>query len=142
MANKTIVNTEWKDNMKFESDIFGHKLIMDAFKNVGGEDLGPPPKPLILSALAGCSGIDIIMILKKMKIIPEYFNIRIEAELTEENPKYYNKIKMIYEFSENDRKYFDNIEKAINLSEKKYCGVSAQLKCSADISKEIKFVEI
>jgi len=127
--------------MKFESDVFGHKIMMDAFIASGGEDKGAPPKPLLLSALSGCTGIDVIMILKKMKIVPEYFNIRVEADMTHEKPKYYNKIKLIYEFSKNDEQYIEKIKKAIQLSEDKYCGVTAQLECSADIEKDIIFIQ-
>ncbi len=66
MSKKEIVTTTWLDNMAFESDINGHKIIIDAEESVGGADRGPRPKNLMLAALGGCTGMDVVSILKKM----------------------------------------------------------------------------
>ena len=99
---KNIVDMSWTDNVAFQSEIDGHKVIIDADIKTGGNDLGPRPKKLMLVALAGCTGIDVIMILKKMKISPDAFNVIIEVDLTDEHPQYYHKIKVIYKFKGQD----------------------------------------
>ncbi len=137
---KHIVDMAWKDKVAFEADIDGHQVVVDAAVEVGGNDLGPRPKKMMLTALAGCTGIDVIMILKKMKVVPEAFNIVVEGELTEEHPKYYHKIKVIYQFKGKELPK-DKLEKAVKLSEEKYCGVIALYKKAIDLETEIRVVE-
>ncbi len=137
---KNVVDMSWTDNIAFEGDMDGHKIVIDASKEIGGSDLGPRPKKLLLTALAGCTGIDVIMILKKMKIVPEAFNVIVEGELTDEHPKYYNKMKVIYQFKGKDLP-IDKLEKAVNLSETTYCGVSAIYRQAMEIKSEIQIVE-
>ena len=133
---KHIVNTSWEGKMKFDSVVSGHHIILDATNEVGGENAGPRPKELMLSALAGCTGMDVVSILKKMKVEPEYFNIRIEADLTEEHPKVYSKVHIIYEFKGKDLER-EKLQKAIELSQEKYCGVSAMYRKAMEVSYEI-----
>jgi putative redox protein len=130
----------WTDNIAFQTEMDGHKIIIDADIPTGGNDLGPRPKKLMLTALAGCTGIDVIMILKKMKVYPESFNVIVEGELTDEHPRYYHKIKVIYKFKGKDLPK-DKLEKAVKLSEDKYCGVSALYKKAIDIETEIEVGE-
>lgn len=137
---KHVIDMSWTDNVAFEADMDGHKVIIDATEEVGGNDLGPRPKKLMLTALAGCTGIDVIMILKKMKVVPEAFNVIVEGELTEEHPKYYNKMKVIYQFKGKDLP-MDKLEKAVKLSETKYCGVSAVYRQAMEMETEIRIVE-
>jgi putative redox protein len=137
---KHVVDMSWFDNVAFQVDMDGHKVVLDATKEAGGSDLGPRPKKLMLTALAGCTGIDVIMILKKMKVVPEAFNVLVEGELTEEHPKYYHKIKVIYQFKGKNLP-LEKLEKAVKLSETKYCGVSAVYKKAVDLETEIRIVE-
>ena len=137
---KHTVDMSWTDKVAFESNMDGHKVITDATKEVGGSDLGPRPKKLMLTSLAGCTGIDVIMILKKMKVEPEAFNVIVEGELTEEHPRYYHKIKVIYKFKGKNLPK-DKLEKAVKLSEEKYCGVSAVYKKAIDMETEIQVEE-
>lgn len=137
---KHIVDLSWKQNVAFETDMDGHKVLIDANKESGGDDLGPRPKKLMLTALAGCTGIDVIMILKKMKVVPESFNVVVEGDLTDEHPKKYNKMKVIYQFKGDDLP-MDKLEKAVKLSKEKYCGVSAVYKDVMDVKTEIKIIE-
>ena len=137
---KHVIDMSWTDNVAFEADMDGHKVIIDATEEVGGSDLGPRPKKLMLTALAGCTGIDVIMILKKMKVVPETFNVIVEGELTEEHPKYYNKMKVIYLFKGKGLP-MDKLEKAVKLSETKYCGVSAVYRQAMEMETEIRIVE-
>ena len=117
------VRVNWLENMAFEAEVNGHKIIIDAAEAVGGENRGPRPKPLMLVALAGCTGMDVVSILKKMRVEVETFNVVVEGDLTEEHPKQFSKMRIIYEFKGNDLP-MDKLEKAINLSEERYCGVS------------------
>lgn len=137
---KNVVDMAWTDKVAFESDMDGHKVVIDAKKESGGSDLGPRPKKLMLTALAGCTGIDVIMILKKMKVEPEAFNVIVEGELTDTHPKYYHKIKVIYKFKGKNLPK-DKLEKAVKLSEEKYCGVSAVYKKALDMETEIRVEE-
>ena len=134
---KNTVDMSWTDNVAFQADMDGHKIIIDASEETGGSNLGPRPKKLMLTALAGCTGIDVIMILQKMKVIPDAFNVIVEGDLTDEHPKYYHKMKVIYQFKGKDLPK-DKIEKAVKLSEEKYCGVSALYKKAIEIESEIR----
>jgi putative redox protein len=137
---KHIVDMSWTDKVAFETDMDGHKLIIDATQESGGSDLGPRPKKLMLTALAGCTGVDVIMILKKMKVEPEAFNVIVEAEVTDEHPKHYSKMKVIYQFKGKNLP-MEKLEKAVKLSEEKYCGVTAVYKKAMEMETEIRIVE-
>lgn len=131
-----VVNTQWAGNMKFDSAVSGHHLIMDALPEGGGENSGPRPKELMLSALAGCTGMDVIAILRKMKITPESFEVNITAEVTEEHPKHYKKVHISYVFRGKDLP-LEKLQQAVNLSQDKYCGVSYMFKQFSEVTFEI-----
>ena len=84
--------------------------------------------------------MDVISILGKMRMVPDYFNIVVEGTLTEEHPKYYHKIHLIYEFRGKDLPS-DKIDKAISLSRERYCGISALLSKGAEITHEVRFLD-
>lgn len=134
---KTSLDIKWIEGMSFESEVNGHKIIIDAVKEVGGQDKGPRPKPLMLLALAGCTGMDVVSILDKMRVKLDDFAVEVEAEMTEEHPKHYNKIKVIYKFWGKDLPV-EKLEKAVNLSDERYCGVSAVYKKAIEMSHEIR----
>jgi putative redox protein len=125
--------------MCFTSEINGHKLVVDAKEESGGQDKGPRPKALMMLALAGCTGMDVVSILKKMRMEFDDFNVHIESELNDEHPKLYTKMHIVYEFK-GKALDMDKIKKAVDLSQEKYCGVSANYKKAMDISYEIKIV--
>jgi putative redox protein len=137
---KHIVDMAWTDKVAFETEIKGHKIVVDALSDEGGGDLGPPPKRLMLAALGGCTGIDVIMILKKMKVEPEAFHVIVEADVTEEHPKHYTKMKVVFQFKGKNLP-MDKLEKAVKLSEEKYCGVTAVYKKAMQLETEIRVVE-
>ncbi|MBI9054716.1 MAG: OsmC family protein [Bacteroidales bacterium] len=134
---KTSLNVNWKSGMAFESEINGHKITIDAMEDNGGNDLGPRPKALMLLSLAGCTGMDVVSILKKMRVELDDFAIEVEADLTEEHPKQYNKMNVIYKFWGKDLP-MDKIEKAVSLSDERYCGVSAVYKKAMEMTHEIR----
>jgi putative redox protein len=134
MAQK--VNVNWTAGMAFEAEVGNFKIKIDAHENVGGTNTGPTPKPLTLVSLGGCTGMDVISILGKMRVKPDYFNVEVDGQLTEEHPKYYHKIHIRYIFRGKDLP-MDKLEKAVNLSQDRYCGVSELLKGKAEITHEI-----
>ena len=110
MANNT-VTTVWKENMVFESDNpSGETLFMDA-PDEGIENKGLRPKALMLSSLAGCSGLDVVSLLKKMRAEVDDFKMVVHGELTEEHPRYYHKVVIAYHFYGSDLQE-DKINKA------------------------------
>lgn len=140
MPEKASVSTKWIDNMAFEAEVNGHKFLIDAAEANGGQNKGPRPKPFMLTALAGCTAMDVISILKKMRVTPEYFNVKVEGGLTEEHPKHFFKMHVIYEFKGKDLP-MEKLQKAVNLSEERYCGVSALYKKVIEMTSEIQILD-
>ena len=139
MKKKT-VDLAWNSKLSFKTSINGHEIVLDAESNAGGENKGPSPKPLMLVSLGGCTGMDVISILEKMRVKVEDFHVRVEGKLTDVYPKYYHKIHVIYEFKGKDLP-LDKLKKAVKLSEEHYCGVSAVYKHGSELTSEIKIVE-
>jgi putative redox protein len=140
MAVKHSIRTEWKGNMAFEADVNGHKIMMDATVEGGGNDSGPTPKKLQLVALSGCTGMDVVSILKKMRVDIEKCEIEVQGDVAEEHPKYYTNMHVIYEFTGKNLP-IEKLEKAVNMSQKTYCGVSTLYKKAIDVTTEIKVIE-
>ncbi|MDD4309195.1 MAG: OsmC family protein [Candidatus Cloacimonetes bacterium] len=132
----TTVKTKWVGDMVFDAEINGHHLLMDADPEWGGKNAGPRPKPLLLAALAGCSGLDIVSILNKMQEKDYTFEIESEAESTSEYPITYHTILLKFLFT-GETLHQDKIVKAVTLSTERYCGVSAMLKKSTNIIVKI-----
>jgi putative redox protein len=122
--------------MAFKAEVNGFTLNIDADEKVGGKNTGPRPKPLLLVGLGGCTSMDVISILGKMRVTPDKFHVEIEADQTDEHPKYYNKIHLKYIFKGKDLP-MAKLEKAVNLSQERYCGVSLMLGKAAEITHEI-----
>jgi putative redox protein len=131
-----IVKTTWNENMEFDSILNGHHIILDANSEVGGGDKGPRPKGLLLTALTGCTGMDVVSILKKMKVQDYKFWMEADADQTTEHPKHYSKIYLNYNFEGKDLP-IEKIKKAVALSEESYCGVSFMLKKAAELETKI-----
>jgi putative redox protein len=125
-----------REGLSFDGELQGHKIALDADASVGGTDYGPTPKPLLLTSLAGCTGMDVAAILQKMQMPYDSFEVQVEGDTTEEHPKTYSAIRLRYVFtgSELDEA---KIEKAVRLSQEKYCGVSAMLKQVSQVDYEI-----
>lgn len=110
-----------------------HWVSMDGLENFGGSDAGTRPKELILLALAGCTGSDVAVILQKKKIDLAGFEMNITADVQETHPQVFTKIELEYVFyGENVPK--DAVERAIELSLKTYCSVTAMLQKSVEIT--------
>lgn len=100
---------------------------MDAPERVGGEDNGPIPKPLVLTALSGCTGMDVVSILRKAGKEVRNFNLAVEGEISKRVPIEYIAVHLIYEF-EGDEEFKEAALKAVTDSQEKYCGVSDMMK--------------
>ena len=137
---KHVIDLAWKERMTFETDLDGHVLTLDAMPDSGGNDSGPRPKKLMLAALAGCTGMDVISILAKMKIVPEEFNVIVEGDVANDHPKKYTQMKVIYQFKGKGLQ-LEKLQKAIDLSQEKYCGVSAVYRDALKLETEIRIVE-
>lgn len=133
------VTTRFVGGMTFQSHLDNHTILIDTPEADGGNDLGPRPKKLMLSSLAGCTGIDVVSMLNKMRVPFNNFSMDVEANLTKEPPTTYNWVKITYNISvkEEDR---EKVEKAIHLSKDKYCGVSAMFEKFAAVEFEIVFL--
>jgi len=134
---KNVVSTKWTQKSQFETDNpSGNKFIMFDKSQDNGDVVGFAPKALMLSSLAGCSGLDVVSLLTKMQAEVEDFNIEVTAELTEEHPKFYNKVKVDYHFTDAELQP-KKIQKAVNLSVTKYCGVMEMFRQFAEVEIEI-----
>jgi putative redox protein len=137
---KESINVNWLGDLSFEAEINGHSIILDAKTEAGGKNRGPRPKPLMMVALAGCTGMDVASLLKKMRIEVESFIVRVEGELTEEHPKHFIAMHTIYEFKGKDLP-LDKLKRAVELSQETYCGVNASYRKAMKLSYEIKITD-
>ena len=127
------ITTQWKGNMAFETNnTSGLNFNIDAGPEDGGEGKGMRPKALMLSALAGCSGLDVAMMFRKMKLDVRDFRIETIAELTDEHPKYYDKVVVEYHFYGKNLSE-PKLQRAVDLSVEKYCGVMEMFRKFADV---------
>lgn len=140
MADKHSIKTEWKGGLAFEADVNGHKVMMDANEEAGGNNSGPSPKKLMLVALSGCTGMDVVSILKKMRVDIEKCNIEVQGDVTEDHPKQYFKMHVIYEFTGKNLP-MEKLEKAVKMSEETYCGVEALYRKAIEVTSEIHVIE-
>lgn len=121
------VTVKWQGKRSFEAvGDSKHPVIIDAKPEAGGEDKGPRPMELLLMGLGGCTGIDIAMILERMRLTIDEFHMEINAMRREEHPQKFTEIQMKYVLKGADLTR-DKVERAIRLSEEKYCSASASL---------------
>ena len=137
MAHHTI-ETQWMGKMQFNTSVNGHTIIMDAPARVGGEDNGPIPKPLVLTALAGCTGMDVAYLLRKAGKEMDDFSMKVTGELSKQVPLEYVSIHLIYDIKGN-REDREAVLAAVNESQEKICGVSRMLKRIMPVTWEVHF---
>ncbi len=112
----------------------GHAVVLDSIEDVGGHDTGARPTELLLIALGGCTGMDVVSILRKMQVTFTRFEMDVQGERASEHPKYFTKIRVIYKIWGDVPE--EKLKKAIDLSLEKYCTVSNSLKPRAEVSYE------
>ena len=127
---------QWTSGMAFEGHQDGFTIGLDADRDFGGQDQGPKPKTLLLTALGGCTAMDVVSMLKKMQVQLEGFEVQASGELTEEHPRVFQSIHLKYVFRGQDLP-LDKLQRAVTLSQDKYCGVSAMLSKACPITHEI-----
>lgn len=126
-------SARWRGDMSFDIDLQGTTITVDADESVGGKNQGPAPKGLMLTALAGCTGMDVVAILNKMQMPFDRFEIEIEGQTTDSHPKVYGNVEVVYRFW-GDALDREKIEKACKLSQTKYCGVAATLQEAGEVT--------
>ncbi|MGB6269212.1 MAG: OsmC family protein [Olleya sp.] len=132
------ITTNWKGNLLFDSDNpSGQHVLMDTDLE-GKQREGLSPKALMLSSLAGCSGLDVVSILEKMKVEVDDFKMEVEGLLTDEHPKYYHTVTVGYHFTGKNLSE-EKIKKAVNLSIEKYCGVMEMFRQFAEVKTNVIF---
>lgn len=132
------IDVQWMGKMQFNALISGHTIVMDAPERVGGEDNGPIPKPFVLSALAGCTGMDVAAILRKADKNPDSFDIKVIGEISKRPPIEYTAVHVLYFFEGKE----ENQTSAVNAvleSQEKFCGVSSMLKKAISVTWEIHY---
>ena len=110
----------------------GHHLILDAAEHNGGQDTGPRPMEMLLVALASCAGMDIISILRKKRQEITGYELRVHGMRAEDYPKVFVDITVEHIFTGHNIKP-EAVERAIQLTEERYCGASAMLEKTATI---------
>ena len=114
-------------------------VMMDGPEEFGGSNAAIRPKELLLLSLGGCTGSDVASILQKKRVKIDKFEMNIEAEMSEEHPKVYTKMHVEYMFYGKDIKESD-LERAIELSQTKYCGVTAMFEKAMEITHSFKII--
>ncbi len=135
------ISVNWVDGMLMvgKSDS-GHTITMDGPPEIGGDNLGVRPMEMLLLGVAGCTMIDVVTTLKKMRQDLSYFQTEINAERANDHPKVFTDIhiQFVIKGKELDSK---KVEKAITLSAEKYCSASIMLGKTANITHDFEIVE-
>jgi len=136
----TIVTTRHTGGMQFLSTLYGkHEVIIDDNIASGGQDSGTRPKALMLSSLAGCTGLDVVSLLHKMRVKFSDFSMVVEAHQTTDHPKMYNRVILTYKIKLAPSAQA-KMKKAVDLSQEKYCGVSAMFRAFCKLEYKIEFL--
>jgi putative redox protein len=114
----------------------GHGVLMDTVATVGGNNSAATPKELVLHALGGCTGMDVVSILRKMRVAPASFAVHIEADMEAEAPKPFKSAHLDYRF-EGQGLPLESLQRAVTLSQDKYCSVSHMLRKAFPITWSI-----
>lgn len=117
----------------------GHAVIMDSEPRVGGNDTASRPVEVLLCALGGCTGMDVISILRKMRTVPKEFSVEIEDERASEHPKVLTRIHFVYRFVGDIPE--GNAKKAIELSMQRYCPITNMVNKTAEVTWEYKILK-
>ena len=121
------IEAQWMGKMQFNALVNGHVIIMDAPERAGGEDNGPIPKPFVLTALSGCTGMDIVSLLRKAGKAVKDLSITVDGEISRQHPIEYVAIHLVYSFTGEEEIKTDALD-AVTASQEKFCGVSNMLK--------------
>lgn len=126
----------WRGKFGFDSSARHHSFIQDATQAAGGADQGPTPKELVLAAICGCTGIDVVAVLKKDKERLQELLITAEAEATKEHPRVFTEVRLRFEVKA-DGLAPEALMDAVVKSQTLYCGVSAMIARACPIRYEV-----
>lgn len=141
MANDMSVRAMLQEGMCFDVETgSGHHLLLDAAEHNGGQDKGPRPMEMLLVALATCSGMDILAILRKKRQDITAYEVRVLGERTEDHPKIFVEIAIEHIFTGHAIRP-EAVQRAIELTEERYCGASAMLGKTAKLTHIFRVVE-
>ncbi|MEQ1734631.1 MAG: OsmC family protein [Bacteroidia bacterium] len=132
------VASQWMGKMQFNALVNDHVIIMDAPERGGGEDNGSIPKPFILTALTGCAGMELLVVLKKNNIVLKELNIKATGELTKQIPFHYTEINVDFEIKANEEDKTKIVE-SVDLMMSSICGVSYMLQKIMPVVWQVKF---
>lgn len=140
MAEVKTATVRWVDGMEFETETgSGHKGVIDASAKSGGKNHGPSPIELLLVGMAGCTGMDVIDILRKKRLTVSGLEVRVEGTRAETHPMVYTGIDVVY--TVRGRGIPPRaVEQAIHLSESKYCGAGVMLGKTAKINSRYEII--
>lgn len=128
------VKVKWVDGLRFvANDDKGHSIVMDVSKEHGGKDSGFGPMQLLLAAFGGCTGLDVIEILRKQRQKLEGLEMIVSGRRFSEPPKVYDRVYVEYKVKGKDLKE-KAVQRATQLSQEKYCSVGATLKGKAKVT--------
>lgn len=135
------VIAKWNGKRRFVAwDEDGHGVVMDASAAHKGDGSGARPLQMVLYALAGCTGIDVISILEKQRQVVRDFEIVVTAEQRGEQPRRYERLNIEYVVTGVGLKE-SAVHRAVELSEDKYCSVRAMFAPEIEVTREIRLVE-
>ncbi len=141
MGSKREASIRWRDGMTFDGQAgSGHSLVLDAAPEVGGRGLGFAPVELLLMALAGCTGMDVISLLRKMRQDVTAYEVHVRGEQADEHPKVYTHITIEHVVTGHSLSEAA-VQRAVDLSFTRYCPSSAMLGKTAEIKELIRIVE-
>ena len=138
MANSS-VKAVFKGGMNFTADLNGHTIEIDTDETRGGKNLGTRPKVLMLASLAGCTGLDVVGILNKMRINFSDLSLKVDAHLTDSEAAIYDEVVVNYTIKV-EKADEPKVEKAVKLSQEKYCGVTKMFEAFAKVSYKIIYL--
>ena len=135
-----IINSVYQGGMSFSTSVKDHNVIIDLDREHGGENQGTSPKILMLVSLAGCTGLDVVSILNKMKVEFSDFSIHIQAHLTDQEPKIYDKVALTYHIKVGEKDH-SKVQRAVSLSQEKYCGVSEMFRTFSTLTYQVQYLD-
>ena len=139
---QTTARISWVDGALFVAEAgSGHTITMDGAPDVGGRNLASRPMEVLLMGMGGCTAIDVVSMLKKQRQDIEGIEVSMVAERADDFPKVYTSVRLVY--TVRGRKLNKAlVERAVDLSDEKYCSATAMFKKTAQVTHEVVLVEV
>lgn len=138
----TTAKISWVDGALFVAEAgSGHTFTMDGSPEVGGRNLAARPMEVVLMGMGGCTAIDVVSMLKKQRQDIEGVEVSLVAERADDHPKVFTSVKLVY--TVRGRKLNKAlVERAVSLSDEKYCSATAMIRKSSNVTHEVVLVEV